>query len=51
MVFVLVREGEVTTFVEVTTLVSQEVMVWFTTGVIIAVIVAVGVNYAFLVSV
>lgn len=43
MVFVLVKAGEVTTLVEVLMLVSHEVMVLLTIGVMIAVIVAVGV--------
>lgn len=44
MVLVLVSLGEVTTLVLVITSVSHEVVVLFTTGVMVAVIVAVGVN-------
>lgn len=40
----MVSLGEVTTLVLVTTSVSHEVVVRFTTGVIVAVTVAVGVN-------
>lgn len=42
------REGEVTIFVEVMMFVSHEVLVLFTTGVMVAVIVAVGMYWGLL---